>query len=128
MIGMQQQTALITRADGFIGSHLTELLVREDYKVKALSQYSSFNHWGWLEDVGWRKGIEGLSGDLRDPHDCKQIAKDVDVVSHLSSLIAVPYSYVAPDSYVGANIKGVLNISQAAILELLQGAARNEGP
>ncbi len=107
--------ALITGADGFIGSHLTELLVREGYTVKALSQYNSFNHWGWLEDVGCRNDIEILSGDVRDPHYCKQITKDVDVVFHLAALIAIPYSYAAPDSYVDTNVKGTLNICQAAL-------------
>jgi len=112
---MQQQTALITGADGFIGSHLVELLVREGYKVKALSQYNSFNYWGWLEDVDCRKDIEVLTGDVRDPHYCKHICKDVDIVFHLAALIAIPYSYVAPDSYVDTNVKGTLNICQAAL-------------
>lgn len=107
--------ALITGADGFIGSHLTELLVREGYTVKALSQYNSFNYWGWLEDVECRSEIEILSGDVRDPHYCKQITKDVDVVFHLAALIAIPYSYVAPDSYVDTNVKGTLNVCQAAL-------------
>ena len=97
-------TALITGADGFIGSHLTELLVREGYKVKALSQYNSFNYWGWLEDVDCRSDIEVLSGDVRDPHFCKHITKGVDAVFHLAALIAIPYSYVAPDSYVDTNV------------------------
>jgi NAD dependent epimerase/dehydratase len=109
-----QQTALITGADGFIGSHLTELLVREGYKVKALSQYNSFNHWGWLEDVSCLKEIEVLNGDVRDPSYCQHITKGVDVVFHLAALIAIPYSYVAPDSYVDTNIRGTLNICQAA--------------
>lgn len=109
-----QQTALITGADGFIGSHLTELLVREGYKVKALSQYNSFNHWGWLEDVSCLKDIEVLNGDVRDPNYCQHIAKGVDVVFHLAALIAIPYSYVAPDSYVDTNIRGTLNVCQAA--------------
>lgn len=108
-------TALITGADGFIGSHLTELLVKEGYKVKALSQYNSFNYWGWLEDINCLKDIEILNGDVRDPHYCKQITKDVDVVFHLAALIAIPYSYVAPDSYVDTNVKGTLNICQAAL-------------
>ena len=107
--------ALITGADGFIGSHLTELLVREGYEVKALSQYNSFNYWGWLESVDCLKSIEVLSGDVRDPHYCKHITKDVDVVFNLAALIAIPYSYVAPDSYVDTNIKGTLNICQAAL-------------
>lgn len=109
------KTALITGADGFIGSHLTELLVREGFKVKALSQYNSFNYWGWLEDVDCISDIEVLNGDVRDPHYCKHITKDVDVVFHLAALIAIPYSYVAPDSYVDTNVKGTLNICQAAL-------------
>jgi NAD dependent epimerase/dehydratase len=106
---------LITGADGFIGSHLTELLVKEGYKVKALAQYNSFNSWGWLDEVDCRKDIEVLSGDVRDPHYCKHITKDVDIVFHLAALIAIPYSYVAPDSYVDTNVKGTLNICQAAL-------------
>lgn len=106
---------LITGADGFIGSHLTELLVAEGYSVKALSQYNSFNNWGWLEGVDCRKEIEVLSGDVRDPHYCKHITKNIDVVFNLAALIAIPYSYVAPDSYVDTNIKGTLNICQAAL-------------
>lgn len=106
---------LVTGADGFIGSHLIELLVREEYQVKALSQYNSFNNWGWLEDVDCLEGIEVLNGDVRDPHYCKHIAKDVDIIFHLAALIAIPYSYVAPDSYVDTNIKGTLNICQAAL-------------
>lgn len=109
------QTALVTGADGFIGSHLTELLVREGYNVKALSQYNSFNYWGWLEDVGCRNDIEVLNGDVRDPHYCKHITKDVDIVFHLAALIAIPYSYVAPDSYLGTNVNGTLNICQASL-------------
>jgi NAD dependent epimerase/dehydratase len=105
---------LVTGADGFIGSHLTELLIREGYQVKALSQYNSFNDWGWLEDVDCRDQIEVLNGDVRDPHYCKHITQGVDIVFHLAALIAIPYSYVAPDSYVDTNVKGTLNICQAA--------------
>lgn len=106
---------LVTGADGFIGSHLTEMLVRQGHEVKALSQYNSFNYWGWLEDVDCRDRIEVLNGDVRDPHYCKHITKGVDVVYHLAALIAIPYSYVAPDSYVDTNVKGTLNICQAAL-------------
>jgi NAD dependent epimerase/dehydratase len=106
---------LVTGADGFIGSHLVELLVREGFEVKALSQYNSFSNWGWLEDVDCRDGIEVLSGDIRDPHYCKHMMKGVDTVFHLAALIAIPYSYVAPDSYVDTNVKGTLNICQAAL-------------
>jgi len=105
---------LITGADGFIGSHLTEILVERGYQVKALSQYNSFNDWGWLEDVDCKGDIEVVSGDIRDPHFCKHITKDIDVIFHLAALIAIPYSYIAPDSYVDTNIKGTLNICQAA--------------
>ena len=111
---MKFQTILVTGADGFIGSHLTEMLVEKGYKVKALSQYNSFNNWGWLEDVKCLEHIEILTGDIRDPHYCKHITKDVDIIFHLAALIAIPYSYLAPDSYVDTNIKGTLNICQAA--------------
>jgi NAD dependent epimerase/dehydratase len=111
----KQESVLVTGADGFIGSHLTELLINEGYKVKALSQYNSFNNWGWLEDVRSTNEVEVFNGDVRDPHYCKHITKDVDIVFHLAALIAIPYSYVAPDSYVDTNVKGTLNICQAAI-------------
>lgn len=107
--------ALVTGADGFIGSHLTELLVREGYQVRALSQYNSFNFWGWLEDIPDRSGVEVVTGDVRDPHFCKRVMKDVDTVFHLAALIAIPYSYDAPASYVDTNVKGTLNICQAAL-------------
>jgi len=106
--------ALITGADGFIGSCLTEILSAKGYQVKALSQYNSFNNWGWLEDVNCKEKIEVLTGDIRDSHYCKYITKDVDIIFHLAALIAIPYSYIAPDSYVDTNIKGTLNICQAA--------------
>ena len=106
---------LITGADGFIGSHLTELLVRQGHAVKALSQYNSFNHWGWLEDLSCLPEIEVVSGDVRDPHFCRHITKDVGQVFHLAALIAIPYSYVAPQSYVDTNVNGTLNMCQAAL-------------
>jgi len=105
---------LVTGADGFIGSHLTEMLVLKGHKVKALSQYNSFNNWGWLEDISSKDQVEIVTGDIRDPHFCKHITKDIDIIFHLAALIAIPYSYVAPDSYVDTNIKGTLNICQAA--------------
>ncbi|WP_312992251.1 NAD-dependent 4,6-dehydratase LegB [Achromobacter animicus] len=105
---------LVTGADGFIGSHLTELLVAQGHKVRALSQYNSFNFWGWLEDINCLDKVEVVTGDIRDPHFCKEITKDIDVVYHLAALIAIPYSYVAPDSYVATNVTGTLNICQAA--------------
>ena len=105
---------LVTGADGFIGSHLTEMLTEKGYKVKAISQYNSFNNWGWLESVNCKKDIEIITGDIRDPHYCKNITKDVDIIFHLAALIGIPFSYIAPDSYVETNIKGTLNICQAA--------------
>ena len=112
---LKGKSVLVTGADGFIGSNLTELLVQKCAKVKALSQYNSFNHWGWLEDLNLIDQIEVLNGDVRDPHYCKLITKDVDIVFHLAALIAIPYSYIAPDSYVDTNVKGTLNICQAAL-------------
>lgn len=112
--GAMTKKILITGADGFIGSHLTELLLKQGHEIKALSQYNSFNNWGWLEDIDC-KNVEVLNGDIRDPHYCKSITKDVDTVFHLAALIAIPYSYVAPSSYVDTNIGGTLNICQAAL-------------
>jgi NAD dependent epimerase/dehydratase len=106
--------ALVTGADGFIGSHLTEMLLQKGCKVRALSQYNSFNYWGWLEDIPMNSNLEVITGDVRDPHFCREIVKGVDIIFHLASLIAIPYSYVAPDSYVDTNVKGTLNICQAA--------------
>lgn len=106
--------ALVTGADGFIGSHLTEALVDHGYQVRALSQYNSFNDWGWLEVVKPCEDLEIVSGDIRDPNFCRFITKDIDIVFHLAALIAIPYSYVAPDSYIDTNVKGTLNICQAA--------------
>ena len=107
------KNVLITGADGFIGSHLTELLLSEDYNVRALSQYNSFNNWGWLEDIS-HPNLEVVCGDVRDADYCRHITKGMDTVFHLAALIAIPYSYVAPDSYVDTNIKGTLNMCQAA--------------
>lgn len=112
---LKNKKVLVTGADGFIGSHLVEMLVKEGATVKALSYYNSFNYWGWLEDISVLGQVEVLNGDVRDPHYCKHITKDVDVVFHLAALIAIPYSYVAPDSYVDTNVKGTLNICQAAL-------------
>ncbi len=112
---LNNKRVLITGADGFIGSHLTEMLVKQGAQVKALSQYNSFNNWGWLEDVSCLSDIEVLCGDVRDPNYVKHISKNIDVIFHLAALIAIPYSYVAPDSYIDTNIKGTLNICQAAL-------------
>ena len=105
---------LVTGADGFIGSHLTEMLQGQGYRVRALSYYNSFNNWGWLEDIEASESLEIVCGDVRDPHFCKHIVKNIDLIFHLAALIAIPYSYVAPDSYVDTNVKGTLNICQAA--------------
>lgn len=106
---------LVTGADGFIGSHLTELLLESGYKVRALSQYNSFNYWGWLEDIKPCENLEVISGDIRDPFFCEEISKDVDIIFHLAALIAIPFSYKAPQSYVETNINGTLNICNAAL-------------
>jgi NAD dependent epimerase/dehydratase len=106
---------LVTGADGFIGSHLTEHLLEKGYHVKALSCYNSFNYWGWLESIPASPKLEVVTGDIRDPHFCKFISRDVDSILHLAALIGIPYSYIAPDSYVDTNIKGTLNICQAAL-------------
>ncbi|SDX28577.1 NAD-dependent 4,6-dehydratase LegB [Paenibacillus sp. CF384] len=107
---------LVTGADGFIGSHLTETLVRLGYDVRAFVMYNSFNSWGWLdqaaEDV--RGKFEVFSGDIRDPHGVAEAMKGCDAVLHLAALIAIPYSYHSPDTYVDTNIKGTLNVLQAA--------------
>ncbi len=104
---------LVTGADGFIGSHLTELLLEEGYHVRALAQYNSFNNWGWLEQAR-HPNLEVVCGDVRDPDFCRHIVRGTDTVFHLAALIAIPYSYIAPDSYVDTNIKGTLNMLQAA--------------
>lgn len=106
--------AFVTGADGFIGSHLTELLLEKGYEVKALAQYNSFNNWGWLEDLLPHSNIQIISGDIRDPYFVRNAMQDIEIVFHLAALIAIPYSYHAPDSYVDTNIKGTLNICQAA--------------
>jgi NAD dependent epimerase/dehydratase len=105
---------LVTGADGFIGSHLTEMLVARGFQVRALAQYNSFNNWGWLEDVACKHDIEVICGDVRDPQFCRLACRDIDTVYHLAALIAIPYSYQAPDSYVDTNVRGTLNICQAA--------------
>ena len=107
---------LVTGADGFIGSHLTESLLEKGYDVKAFTYYNSFNTWGWLDTLPKEKldQIEVFSGDVRDPNGVREAMKGVDQVFHLAALIAIPFSYHSPDSYVGTNIKGTLNVLQAA--------------
>lgn len=107
---------LVTGADGFIGSHLVEKLVDQGYDVKAFVYYNSFNSWGWLDSFPKEKlaKIEIFAGDVRDPNGVRTAMKDCQVVFHLAALIAIPYSYHSPDSYVDTNVKGTLNIIQAA--------------
>jgi len=107
---------LVTGADGFIGSHLTESLLEKGYDVKAFTYYNSFNTWGWLDTLPKEKlnQIEVFSGDIRDPNGVREAMKGVDQVFHLAALIAIPFSYHSPDSYVDTNIKGTLNVLQAA--------------
>lgn len=107
---------LITGADGFIGSHLTEALLEAGYSVKAFIYYNSFNNWGWLDTLPKEKldQIEIFTGDIRDPNGVRTAMKGVDMVFHLAALIAIPFSYHSPDSYVDTNIKGTLNVLQAA--------------
>ena len=109
-------TILVTGADGFIGSHLTEALVRQGYKVRAFVYYNSFNSWGWLDncDEDVKGNFEVFAGDIRDPHGVKEAMKGCEAVLHLAALIAIPFSYHSPDSYVDTNIKGTLNVLQAA--------------
>lgn len=107
---------LVTGADGFIGSHLTEALVRQGHDVRAFVLYNSFNSWGWLDHCA--QDVQGkfeiFSGDIRDPNGVRTAMKGCDVVLHLAALIAIPYSYHSPDTYIDTNIKGTLNIVQAA--------------
>lgn len=107
---------LVTGADGFIGSHLVEELVIEGYQVKAFVLYNSFNTWGWLDtlDKSIMDHVEIFQGDIRDPHGVKTAMQGVDAVFHLAALIAIPFSYHSPDAYVDTNIKGTLNVLQAA--------------
>src|ERR1022692_3845716 len=114
MAKVPNSRVLVTGADGFIGSHLAEQLVAAGARVRALSQYNSFNDWGWLEQVGCLKQIEVITGDVRDSNFCDELTRDIDIVFHLAALIPIPYSYRAPDSYVDTNIKGTLNLCQAA--------------
>ena len=110
------KTALVTGADGFIGSHLVEALLVAGYKVRAFAYYNSFNSWGWLDSLSKEKlsQIEVFTGDIRDPNGVRTAMQNIDEVFHLAALIAIPFSYHSPDSYVDTNIKGTLNVLQAA--------------
>ncbi|MCD4498918.1 NAD-dependent 4,6-dehydratase LegB [Chromobacterium vaccinii] len=113
---LQGKKILVTGADGFIGSHLVEHLVRQGADVRAFVYYNSFNSWGWLdqspEDI--RRSFEVFAGDIRDPHGVRTAMQGCDVVLHLAALIAIPYSYHSPDTYIDTNVKGTLNVVQAA--------------
>ena len=110
------QKVLVTGADGFIGSHLCEALVREGVDVRAFVYYNSFGHWGWLDssDAQIRDALEVFAGDIRDPHGVRTAMQGCDTVLHLAALIGIPFSYHSPDAYVDTNIKGTLNVVQAA--------------
>jgi len=113
---LQGKKILVTGADGFIGSHLAEALVRRGYNVRAFVFYNSFNSWGWLDhsDTSIKECLDVFSGDIRDPYTTKKAMTGCDIVFHLAALIAIPYSYQAPDTYVETNVKGTLNVVQAA--------------
>lgn len=113
---LENKKILVTGADGFIGSHLTEELIRRGFNVRAFVLYNSFNSWGWLDhaEPEIKRSLDIFSGDVRDPHGVKQAMKGCDVVFHLAALIGIPYSYHSPDTYIDTNVKGTLNIVQAA--------------
>jgi len=115
-MNLKNKKVLVTGADGFIGSHLVEKLINEGCNVKAFAFYNSFNSWGWIDTLPdvIKNSIEIFTGDIRDPNGVRLALKNVDIVFHLAALIAIPYSYHSPDSYVDTNIKGTLNILQAA--------------
>ena len=115
-MNLNQKTVLVTGADGFIGSHLVEALIDEGCKVRAFVYYNSFNSWGWLDSLSKEvlDKIEIFSGDIRDPNGVRTAVKGVDIIFHLAALIAIPFSYHSPDSYIDTNIKGTLNVLQAA--------------
>lgn len=112
---LKNKNVLITGADGFIGSHLVEVLVKNGAKVRALSHYNSFNDWGWLEDINCIDDIEIITGDIRDYNCCQKITKRVDIVFHLAALIGIPYSYYSPKSYIETNVSGTYNMCHASL-------------
>lgn len=115
-MSLQNLRVIVTGADGFIGSHLIERLLEEGAVVKAFCYYNSFNSWGWIDTLpeAAKSKINIFMGDIRDPNGVREALKDIDIVFHLAALIAIPYSYHSPDSYIDTNIKGTLNILQAA--------------
>jgi NAD dependent epimerase/dehydratase len=113
-MNFRNKRVLVTGGDGFIGSHLVEHLLKAGARVKALAQYNSFNCWGWLEEIPSLSETQIVTGDIRDSHFCLTLLKEIDVVFHLAALIPIPYSYRAPDSYLDTNVRGTLNLCQAA--------------
>lgn len=115
-MNLKQKKILVTGADGFIGSHLTEALVNKGYNVRAFVYYNSFNSYGWLDAIpeSVKSKIDFFTGDIRDPNGVREAMKSVDIVFHLAALIAIPFSYHSPDSYIDTNVKGTLNVIQAA--------------
>jgi NAD dependent epimerase/dehydratase len=113
---LKGKRVLVTGADGFIGSHLVERLLEESCKVRAFVYYNSFNSWGWIDTFSQEQkdNLEIFTGDIRDPNGVRTAMKDIDVVFHLAALIAIPFSYHSPDSYIDTNVKGTLNVVQAA--------------
>lgn len=114
--GLKGKKVLVTGSCGFIGSHLVERLIEEDCKVRAFAHYNSFNYWGWLESFPKEKleKIEIFTGDIRDPYGVRKAMGDINIVFHLAALIGIPYSYYSPETYVDTNVKGTLNVMQAA--------------
>ena len=114
MVDEEMKKILVTGADGFIGSHLTEMLVAQGYEVTGLSQYNSFNSWGWLMDVDNLSKINIVTGDIRDPHFCKHITAGIDAIFASGCLDCYSIFLYRTDSYIDTNVKGTLNICQAA--------------
>src|SRR3990167_10081802 len=114
-MNLKGKNVLVTGADGFIGSHLVEILVEKGCNVKAFVYYNSFGSWGWLDHCPMhiKNNIEIFSGDIRDPHGVKSALKNCQVVFHLAALIGIPYSYHSPETYIDTNVKGTLNVIQA---------------
>jgi NAD dependent epimerase/dehydratase len=115
-MNLKNKKIVVTGADGFIGSHLTEYLMTQGYDVRAFVMYNSFGSWGWLDSLPKqiKDNLDIFAGDIRDPHGVKKAAQGCDVIFHLAALIGIPYSYHSPDAYVDTNIKGTLNVVQAA--------------
>ena len=112
---LKNKNVLVTGADGFIGSHLVEIVSKKECHVRALSYYNSFNNWGWLEDINCKNDVEIITGDIRDYNCCQKITKGIDLVFHLAALIGIPYSYYSPKSYIETNVGGTHNMCHASL-------------